>query len=286
MLSNEQIKTIIGEAEKGIDIYADYRDKLGKENLKEIFAAVEKSDEDPIAVFKDWLAEKYDEWLWDYDYSTDAKYVCKNVGIDFDALDEDDRETAVDTFRENTFFNLPYSHYLGQKIPVNIRIDTGDANYDFGINEVYPHYNGDYDTLAEDGVPDESALAWLVEQQGYSKEDLKKALLGDEEVPSKFLTSIRDEVANMSSSCPSLVFMMSMTVEEWLQALNAPHIHIPKNARCGLVNFWAGGGSILDIRLEKDMDIPKKVVFEILPDYLYGYGILDVYGVTESFYDV
>ena len=47
-----------------------------------------------------------------------------------------------------------------------------------------------------------------------------------------------------------------------------------------------GGGSLLDIELEKDVIVPRKFVHDISPDCTNPYGICKIYGVSESFYDV
>ena len=283
MITKEKLEELKKEAEQGIEIYTDYNDVLSDGDFKKIRNLIEDSKETPINVFCDWLTEQYNDWY--YDYSEDIKAACDNVGIDYDALDEYDQQAVRDTFLENTFLQVPYEHYLKQKVCINIVIDAGDADYDFGINEVYPHYNGDYDTLEEEGVPEESCLYWLAEQQGYSEKDLRAALLDDEEVTSKFLKSVRWELKNMGSGMPALVFMRSMTVEEWLNLLTTERIHISKKTLTGLVDFWNGGGSVLEIELEKDMDFDKKFAFEIRPDCTYRYGVLDIYGASESLYD-
>lgn len=279
-------EAIIKEAEKGIDIYADYRDELSSESIQEIHDLVNEraKGEDPINIFKDYLEGKYEEWLWDYDDEYDFKYACENTGIPYDELEEDEKDELLEVYRENYFYNLPFDHYLGQKVCLNIVLDVGDANYDFGINEVFPHYDGDYDTLKRYGVPNESCIAWLAKKQGYSKKALKEALLeGNSE--SKFLKSIYVELRESTSALPSLTFMKSMTIEEWLTLANQKYITIDKNTRTGLVDFWNGAGGMLNIELEKDIKFDSKFVHLMKPDECFRYGVLNIYCASESLYN-
>lgn len=286
-MNKEEIKKIIKKAaEKGIDIYADYNDCLGDNNFKEIWSRIKSyPTKKPLHIFRDYISEFYDDYVFYNDDIEDIKYILSEKGINYDDFDEEVKEEIVETFRENVAYNFPFDHYLGQKVCIDIVIDCGDANYDFGINEVYPHYDGDYETLKKNGVPEESCISWLAKRQGYKKTELKKALLYDEKVESKFLDSIHTELLNMSSALPSLVFMKSMTVEEWLNLLEKRYIEISKDTRTGLVDFWNGAGGLLEIELEKDFKFDKKFIYEIRPDCTYRYGVLDIYGASESLYE-
>lgn len=286
MNKEELLKVVIKGAQKGIEVYADYRDVLYDENFKEIQKRIEQSpNESPMSIFCEYISELYEDYCLYNDDMEDIKSILSDEGVDYDDLDEEVQEEVVEAFRENVFYDYPYDHYLGQKVCINIVVDAGDANYDFGINEVYPHYDGDYDTLKKSGVPEESCISWLAKRQGYSKMELRKALLHDEKVESKFLQSIYEELINTSSALPSLTFMKSMTVEEWLKLLGERYINISKDTRTGLVDFWNGAGGLLEIELEKDFKFDKKFVYEIRPDCTYRYGVLDIYGACESLYD-
>ena len=286
MKKEEILEVIVKGAEKGIDIYADYRDCLEDKNFKELLSRIEDSpNEKPLWIFQEYISELYEDYFLYNDEKEEVKYLLSNKGIDFDDLDEEVQEEVMDTFRENVVYNPPFDHYLGQKICVNIVVDSGDANCDFGINEVYPHYDGDYDTLRKFGVPKESCISWLAKRQGYKQMELRQALLHDKKVESKFLQSVYAELLNASSALPSLVFMKSMTVEEWLNLLEEHYIKISKDTRTGLVDFWNGAGGLLEIELEKDFKFDKKFIYEIRPDCTYRYGVLDIYGACESLYD-
>ena len=285
-LTKEEIKQrIMDELKDGIDVYADYRDQLEAGSIKELQKRLdERGAESAKNIFMDYITEIYEDYDL-YNGTEDMECVCQNQGIDYDELDDDMKDYVNEVFNENVFYNLPYDHYLGQDVCINIVVDAGDANYDFGINEVYPHYDGDYDELKSHGVPNKSCIAWLAKRQGYYKKELKKALLHDDKVESKFLQSMYEELLNCSSALPQLVFMKKMTIEEWLEQLEKKTISITKDTRTGLVDFWNGAGGLLDIELEKDFTFSSKFIHEIQPDVCYRYGVLDIYGAPESLYD-
>ena len=285
-MTKEEIKQrIMDELKDGIDVYADYRDQLEAASIKKLQKRLEeRGAESAKNIFMDYITEIYEDYDL-YNGNEDMKCICQNQDIDYDELDEDMKEFVNEVFNENVVYNFPYDHYLGQEVCINIVIDAGDANYDFGINEVYPHYDGNYDELKRHGVPNESCIAWLAKRQGYSKKALKMALLHDEKVESKFLQSMYEELLNCSSALPQLVFMKKMTIEEWLELLEKKTISIAKNTRTGLVDFWNGAGGLLDIELEKDFKFSSKFIHEIQPDVCYTYGVLNIYGASESLYE-
>ena len=76
-----------------------------------------------------------------------------------------------------------------------IIVDTGDENYDYVSNDMYPHYNAS----SNDVIAEEASILWLIRQQGYKKHQLNKALRYEDYSGSKLLKSIRTEVANCST---------------------------------------------------------------------------------------
>ena len=44
---------------------------------------------------------------------------------------------------------------------MDVLVDTGDMNYDYTLNAVYPHYNGRED----DEIDDKASLVWLLRRR-------------------------------------------------------------------------------------------------------------------------
>lgn len=197
----------------------------------------------------------------------------------------------------NELWKTKDNQYFARNI--NIMMDTGDGNYDYTLNAHYPCWYGGRQGEAMD---DKASLVWLAKQQGYTKGQLRKALdEGDMADPKGFLESVRVEAANMASHMQTLTFLVRMDLE-MLMKINRMiqireeggrhydatkygdygHITLDKSVECGLFDPWQGGGSVLEIQLDKDVKIPIKYIRSCLPDGGDGYSIESVYGMCGS----
>ena len=62
------------------------------------------------------------------------------------------------------------------------------------------------------------------------------------------------------------------------------YIIIDEKAECGLYDPWSGGGSVLEVQLEKDVRLPIRFIRSATVDGGDGYSIRDVYGTDASIY--
>ena len=282
MITEEQKKQLLEKCVKGIDVYPSYDDIVNSHFVSCILARHDEISSTYMEAFTD---ELYN-WFNPNDNYTgieeDVKGMCKDVGIDIDEIDEEDYRTVWDLVTENLWYKPDYDHYLNQKVCIDIFVDSGDYNYDLGVNQVYPHYNGD----VEEPIKDECCLVWLAKTQGYTKEELEKNLYKDEKFTNKFFESVYDELNNCTSHMNCLVFLKRMTLREYLEMMDSKKpVHISKDTRCGLFDNWSGAGGLLDIHLEKDIDISREDIHEITDDGQFRYNIHEVYGVDDSFWE-
>lgn len=261
------------------EIYADYRDTLDKSVIKEIF-----SSDNPRKHFADMIMSAFEIPFGEaQDYIIgEIQSKWSSTKFPYDKYKDD----IEDWVSEHISIIYPTNHYLNQNVCVDIVVDTGDANYDFVSNCVYPHYNGNID----DGVPNEASILWLAKQQGYKKTNLIHALKHPESTGSKLLKSIRREVLNCTSHMNALVFLVKMTLEELFDLYEKNNniyqtgsIMLKKNSVCGLYDAWSGAGSLLDIELEQDVILPIRYIHSVTPDCLMQqYNIAEVYGVSSN----
>lgn len=278
----EQIQNILreefgGYEENGVfnaKIDADYRDVMCTDVALQIL-----NDEHPFDAFYNMMQEWYSCLEWEMQDAVVDQIAEK--------LDDVDRDIINEILSEILYFDYPCDHFLQQKFPVDILIDTGDGNYDFVLNSVYPSYNGDY----EADIDDSASLVWLAETQGYTKKQLWHALQqGDISDPNGFLESVRVEVANETGHMNILVFLVELTLEQLIelqQYISDPekrdgYLVVDKKTMTGLYDPWYGGGSVLGIDLEKDVKIPFKYIRSVLPDGGDGYEIGNIYGMCDS----
>lgn len=219
-------------------------------------------------------------------------------GLFPDGLTDEREDELRDMLYDMVSFVPPADHYLKQEFYTNIMVDTGDGNYDYTLNAVYPCYAGEYD----EPINDKASIVWLAKQQGYTKEQLENALKADgDSAPEGFLRSMRKELVNQPSHMGTLTFLVKMTLDDLLK-LNAlvklqdrdghhydtnenpdcGYIVIGKGTETGLYDPWSGGGSVLEVELEKDVELPVKFIRSALPDGGDGYSIAEVYGMCGS----
>lgn len=279
------------------DLDVPYGDKLDTESIKEIFSA-----DCPIDKFSDIIFESYMEYdseCWDQLRREVRNALMQENGPYPNGLSDEDEEGLEECLNDMVEMVYPFDHYLKQKVQINIFVDTGDGNYDFTLNNLPPAYCGDYN---EHGIDPKASLAWLAKSQGYTRTDLWRKLQEEGNEGGKgFLISVKNEVWNISSHMNVLVFLVEMTLEDCLTLndlvkLQDRHGHyydtsknpycgyiiLDKKTMCGLYDPWNGGGSILEIDLEKDVKLPIKYIRSALPDGCDGYSIENVYGMDLS----
>lgn len=262
-----------------IELYADYRDELSEKTAIEILKS-----EDPALALVEHLEEIYRESRWAEEDSIIDKvldYIRAELAIDLEDYESDIRDYVFNQVE----FLLPIDHYRNQAVYLDIFIDTGDGNYDFVLNHRYPAYGGD------DGeIPNEASIVWLSHTQGYAKDRLRNALnQGDVHDPSGFLQSMQQEMANLPSHMACLTFLVRMTLGQaidlnWDMKQNPNgSIILDKKTMCGLFDMWSGGGSVLEVELERDVKIPYSIIRSALPDGADGqYSVEETYGMSGS----
>ncbi len=284
------------EDENGIfifDVFASYDDGFSEKQICKILQR-----DDPDAAFYEAMDSIYDEFVYE-----------ERDRIVNDALKEaypadrkekkEIRDYLLDLFYEMTEFNLPYEHYLDQTVKADIMIDTGDSNYDYMLNSVYPSYHGEKGS----GICGEASLVWLADSQGYSLRELEKELdKGDVLNPVGFMDSVRQEVANETSCMNCLTFLVRLPLKEMIKinklmkkqrpygehifnAYSRPDcgsIRIAKETVTGLYDPWTGAGSTFEIELEKDVELPIRFIRSCLPDSYFTWSVSSVYGMLGS----
>ena len=216
--------------------------------------------------------------------------------IEFEEEDE-----IKEVMHEYIAFEYPADHYLDQEFKVNIMLDTGDGNYDYSLNSIiYPCYYGEYNAYPDD----KASIMWLAKQQGYGKRKFRKAMReGDISNPKGFLESVRQELANLPSHMATLTFLVEMKLRDLIELNRLIHLQdrngimydarknpycgyivLDKSTMTGLYNPWDGGGSVLEIELEKDVRLPIRFIRSALPDVRvhYEYPVGEVYGMCGS----
>lgn len=258
-----------------IELYADYNDKLSDSDIKDILTS-----KYPAAAFGDMLVGYYDDASYEelnLLKSGFVEYLVKN----YKEVDEDAAgEWLTDNWYDVIDIRPDYDHFREQEVNCLLVLDTGDANYDFALNPAYHNkYGGE-------GLDDKASIVWLVKQQGYTKEDLVKAL-ENEGSDNKFLNSVVEECINNAGEMTAVCFLGNVKLGDLLDGEVESVTVKSHDSYVGLVDLWDGSGSSLDIKLEKDVVVPKDIIWYFGPDIdtAQTYSVDSIYGLSKGAYN-
>lgn len=291
------------------EIYVDYRDKgLSEEKVAELL-----EHDNPKEAFEDMLSDWAIE-AEDYEYPEMTGMLHKNMTEEENDFWDEHEDEVRDWLQEHVSWYYDEKDFRSE-VRVNIMLDTGDGNYDFTKNNILNYYGTDGGYGEEGEINELSPILWLAKQQGKEEEVRKyvKAAYDNEEVSEadKFTKSIIQELENICSHMSTLTFLVRMDLFDLFDLQKAikeeheviekegNHYHpynsetrgtivISKDTMCGLFDPWFGGGSVLEIELDKDVVLPIKFLWKAEVEKRgssIGYGIDEVYGLIDSCWD-
>ena len=268
------------------EIYVDYRDEIDDATAQEIL-----NNDYPNDALIEKLWDCYQESEWDIidNLVDDFKGKVNPELLEDDDIIEDgyiDDGDIREEFMDIIYVDYPEDWALEQEFCFNIIVSNGDDNYEFCLNEYIVDEDGNVNEDAE-----KSGLVWLAKQQGYTLDQVVEVLKDDDIAePKTFLETVLQEVAN-GYGCEALTFCVKMTLgqaialKEKMKSSPNGSIVIDKKAECGLFNPWSGGGSVLEIACEKDIEIPFKNIWKFYIDARRSNrydSIHNVYGTDSS----
>ena len=292
---NELVKDYLAEnhtwcknanGEYHFEIDVDYRDEIEDSIAQEILDNISPRD-----TLIERLWDRYQEQEWDiidnlvddFEEKVDPK-LFEDANIIEDGNIDD--YMIRDIFMDAVCVDYPVDWAEDQEFCFNIIVSNGDDNYDFCLNEHIVDENGNVDKNAE-----KSGLVWLAKQQGYTLDQVVKILKdGDIAEPKTFLETVLQEVAN-GYGCEALTFCVKMTLgqaialKEQMESNPNGSIVLDKGVECGLFDPWEGGGSVLEIACEKDVEIPFENIWKFYIDERRSNrydSIHNVYGTDSS----
>lgn len=276
--------------------YVDYRDSLD-EHTELIQKCIDNKNCDA-------LYEAIDEWYLDSSFDYYDKELITDICNKFE-VDEDEAEEIFEEFRDEIrdhYYNVDDSNVLKDLVrnsrPINVRIPLY-SNYDC-INSHY--FEGGYAYF-------ESYFGDMVDVLNLNPSKVKKILLENDvkcygtfpnykHREGKELVSYSDfwqELNNSICGANLLVFVGKVDIQDLIDNnFELKEVTIPKGNSCGLFSDSQGGGSVIEMELQKDftvkLDVPRKKnltkydSFSLLIDKTNSYSINQVYGVTSDFF--
>lgn len=267
-----------------VELYVDYNDEIPEATITELLKA-----KHPMQAFYDYMgygdsdlgigkAYYFPEAFWQ-----EEDEIVKQCREEFQ-LDEDkvSDEELRDILYDYINVHADYDHFLKQEYNVDIFLTNDEEeNYEYTLNCIYPQYYAGEEQRIQD-INDNASLLWLAYTQGYNKHEFYNVMhYTPKAVNSKFLSSVRAELTEYYSEIAQVVFLQKRTLGDILDiAEHKLPLHIRKDTICGLHNDWSGCTSMLEIELEKDVEIPYGR-YEILPAHGYKYSVDDVCGLCD-----
>lgn len=264
------------------DIYVDHRDEIDDSTAQEILESNAPRDT-LIEKLWDWYQESewdiLDNLVDDFEKNVDPELFRQADIIEDGNIDD---YMIRDIFQDTVYIDYPEDWALSQEFCFNIIVSNGDDNYDFWLNEHIIDEDGTVDKDAE-----KSGLVWLAKQQGYTLDQVVEILKnGDISEPKTFLETVLQEVAN-GYGCEALTFCVKMTLgqaialKERMKESPNGSIVLDKKVECGLFDPWEGGGSVLEIACEKDVEIPFENIWKFYVDEKEAIGMIQFTTFTE-----
>lgn len=210
--------------------------------------------------------------------------------------------------------NLSYQEYLKQHFDRFERLDPmSEEQFEIKKAEVLANLSGRLETVKAALAVTQEKLASSVDYGKIAKyqselQDVRRKLTAvsdtDEYRKAEFIDSVRRELVNWPDNS-TVIFLVKMPLETAIRlqeviegeaSLNRSYdynertgrssIVVGKDVRCGLMNADIGGGSVFEINLVKDAEIPIKAIYRAVPDCELGsYGFMSIYGMNDEPYE-
>lgn len=272
------------------EIFCDYRDELSDKSLSDISRA-------------DNPREAFDEIMTEWQLNAEDYYypeLIKTIrhGLEDEVYDEHEDE-IIEWINDHVSWYLPEEHF-NKDICVCIALDTGDGDSDFTQCNILNWYGANGYRDEDKPLSDTSPIRWLAGQQGKLEEVEKMISLEldsdvlkyNSERFSKFAISVIEELQNLPSHMACLTFLVKMPLFDYLKLTETTkgNVTLSKNTPCGLFDPWNGGGSLLEITLDKDVVLPVDKIWRVWLDCRgskaggYGWDVSDVYGLRSSYW--
>lgn len=220
----------------------------------------------PYSDLNDEEVDAFDDFLWEnLEYDIDFETLKKNTKIEEITISISPEEYAEDGYREMTKYQL-FNYYGESKInPEDFTVE--------GLEEVK-------DELTDARKPD--MINWLVQTQGYELSDLYEP---EKIANSKFLESLRSELCDWVTELNGglSVTAIGADFESLESVLGEKNIIISPENKQYIGISGNGEGSGLEIKLEKELVIPRKWCHvDFYVNNPSDYSVQGTYGLVNS----
>lgn len=213
-------------------------------------------------------------------------YIQNKHADEIKELDDLNYISLLDIFNDTISYDINAAQLLDHSRFEDLTIHFPEDEGIFDAS-IYHNFVKVFDTPKFLEVPRVTTLDWLLNTQGYTREDLQSE---DKRNKSVFLKSLYEELFDYISSddiayCHLIALPESNDFNAILNLANKRDVIIKKNTPFGLFESFNGSGSGLGIKLEKDILVNKTTLkdYDIYLTYSYNnkfgnYSPISVYG--------
>lgn len=225
-------------------LYIDYTESLSAEDMAKFVSQAVEYNMSIETLVNDYILENSD-WRPKFDI---IKAFVEATNQNKEDFFDDGPTDLCDYYRElfDEYVKLDYGakDLLKNSAPDDLTIFFGDY-WDDTCEDIEERYNQDNKSI-------ETPIEWLLETQGYTEDDLHNEAKRQE---STFLKSLYDELYDMSdlSNFQLVAIPDSNNWEAIIALCQKEGAIIRKTTTFGLFDSVHGGGSLMDITLEKDI---------------------------------
>lgn len=259
-----------------IDYYWDQNEQLSSDDLEKILELAQTYKMTFIDAANEYLLSA-NEPFQTYEY--ESEIINENIRKFYDTHLEFPRENAEDLMLDSIFYNT---------ISFNCNIEQLLRNSYPSDLTLYFESDGDiHDNFVSQVSDDYTTIDWLLKTQGYTRNQLFQT---NTRKTSKFLTSLYEELYDFTTELYNmeLIAIPDTTDFEAILAVANKNGIIRKTTSFGLFDKINGGGSGLNIELEKDIHLdPNAPLIEVklaICKEPYHYTPEPVYGLMRKYF--
>ena len=204
-------------------------------------------------------------------------------------LEEQVTKTINSEFYELVFIDLTYQleYCLEEDLVIYPKQDENFNSEGAELGEIAENIVNYYseEEYNEELLNSDNIINDLIFSQGYTLKDLKDYFNNLSDKHSIFLASLINELENTAFSYTFLGYAMKVNIKDYFKIKEGKTIKY-NNGILGLVDIVNGGGSLLNIKLEKPIIFKHNTddyfdTIQIEGANTYGYGIKEIYGEIE-----
>lgn len=276
---------------KKYEHYWDYREDLSSDDLDKILKVANTEKTESFAQATRWyLFEEYPEIeTQDIDYVIGEFYNTCREKVDEikDLLDWEEYSFLSEVFYNTIDYDLDVETLLSHSSPEDLTVYFGET-WDDAYADI------EYDFIQMFNEPEfltnerNTPIDWLMQTQGYSREDL---ISEEKREKSVFLTTLYEELfdyMNGLEGCQLIAIPDSDDFEAILNLTRRKNVKINKGTNFGFFNRIHGSGCGLSIELEKDIIIDENSpIYEVTlkqHNSSFDYSPNPVYGLARRFH--